>query len=156
MAKRIKYDEGDIFAVPLRSGSFGIGILTTISNTRTGAVGYFYEPAYAKLPTLESIPRLIPSKAIDICHFGDLGIVKGEWPILGKQEPFLNKEWEVTKFWHHDSISNRYSIRVYEPPDYVYWVSEYEVSEVEIGAIPKDGLYGKEALEIKLTKLLEG
>ena len=91
---KINYQEGDWFGVPLEGGGYAVGVLARFRKGPYGSnlFGYFFGPRRRALPSLEELKRLTPDDAINACHFGHLGLVQNEWPIIGRNEP-----WEPTR-----------------------------------------------------------
>jgi hypothetical protein len=75
MAK-VQYREGDWFAVPLRGGGFGLGLIAR-ANPGGVLLGYFFGPLRSEVPKLEDVASLRPGDAVLVRKFGHLGIVGG-------------------------------------------------------------------------------
>lgn len=155
--KYIKYSEGQWFAVPLKDGGYALGIIVRGGRKTKGGLGYFFGPRYETIPDEQETWRKQPSDAILIGWFGDLGIIWGKWPLIPSPRPFRREEWPVPQFKSIDSLNPHKG-----------WLVEYSqenggeaipVRRVycdasDLKGLPHDGVYGYEAIENVLTKLL--
>jgi hypothetical protein len=91
MAK-VKYREGDWFAVPLRDGGFAVGLVAR-ANPGVVLLGYFFGPMRSEVPKLEDLAGLQPGDAVLIGMFGHLAIVQGKWPLLGRLDGWDRRDW---------------------------------------------------------------
>jgi hypothetical protein len=150
--KKLPYQEGDWFAVPLRTPGYALGLVAR-SDGRGGALGYFFGPRRESVPTLADISDLQPADAISIERFGDLGFLEGEWPIIGKHPVWDRDQWPMPDFGHVDIVSGRPVKRIYCEQT-LRLLREEPATHDEICHLPKDRLAGSGAVEIRLTKLL--
>ena len=90
MAK-VKYGEGDWFAVPLIDGGFAVGLIAR-ANPSGVLLGYFFGPQRSEVPAVEGIAGLRPGDAVLVRKFGHLGIVQGKWPLLGRLDGWDRRE----------------------------------------------------------------
>jgi hypothetical protein len=155
---RIRYSEGQWFAVPLIDGGYALGIIVRGSYETKGGLGFFFAPRYANIPDATETHHRSSTEAILTAWFGDLGIIEGRWPLVGSTDEFNRDKWPVPKFKRIDPIKRsvgwlvEYSndaAGLTEPP-----VRETVHTAAELTSFPKDGVYGARALEIRLTKLL--
>ena len=152
MAK-VNYREGDWFAVPLRDGAFGMGIVAR-ANPKGALLGYFFGPRHADVPSLADVADLKPADAILVRKFGDLGLVQKEWPILGRLDGWDRTEWSMPVFVRYEELTGR-SFRVfYDDDDPNKLVREEQVEPGADEQGPKDGLMGAGFAEKALTSLL--
>ena len=152
MAK-VSYREGDWFAVPLRDGGFGAGLIARAS---PGGVllGYFFGPARPGVPTLGEVADLRPGDAVLVRKFGHLGIVQGRWPLVGRLDGWDRWEWPTPVFVRYEELTGR-SFRVfYDDDDPNRVLREEQVAPGEAEQAPKDGLMGAGFAEGALTRLL--
>jgi hypothetical protein len=155
----IKYNEGQWFAIPLRTSGYGLGIIVRGSYKTKGGLGYFFGPKYGNLPGEETTCQKDSREAVLIAKFGDLGIITGRWPLIQSSSPFSREEWPVPKFGIAASLMpNKGIIREYDLNDFRHQrlISEIVVDIKEIVGLPEDVEMGGGAIEIRLTKLLEG
>lgn len=159
--RHIKYSEGQWFAVPLKNGGYALGIIVRGSYKTKGGLGYFFGPWYDTIPDERETWRKQPSDAILIAWFGPLGIEWGKWPLIPSTRPFRREEWPVPKFKRIDSLKPEKGWLV-EYSQEVGGISESApVREIycnarDLNGLPDDGVYGYEAIEIVLAKLLSG
>jgi hypothetical protein len=64
--KHTRYSEGQWFTVPLRKGSYALGIIVRGSYKTKGGLGYFFGPQYAEIPGDKQTWEKHPEDAI-IC-----------------------------------------------------------------------------------------
>src|SRR5437868_5248211 len=94
---RVSYREGDWFAVPLRTGGYALGLVAR-SNRRGKVLGYFFGPKYEQLPPAEAALHLTSRDATLVEMFGDLGLTRGEWPLIHRPTSFEPTSWPVPAF----------------------------------------------------------
>jgi hypothetical protein len=157
--KTVKYDEGQWFAVPLKSGGYGIGIIVRGRYRTKGGLGYFFGPRYLNVPTCEDTYSKNKNNPILIGEFSDLGIIKGEWPLISNGKPFSRADWPVPLFHRIPSLPRGKAYIVEYDQDYngvELSIHEHleDISD-EILKLPYDVLYGYKSLETTLTELIE-
>jgi hypothetical protein len=153
MMAKVKYREGDWFAVPLRDGGYGAGLIARAS---PGGVllGYFFGPLRSEVPELEDVRELRPADAVLVRRLGHLGIMQGRWPLLGRVDDWDRREWPTPVFIRYEELTGR-SFRVFyddNDPNRVLRYEQVAPGEAEQG--PKDGLMGAGFAEGALTRLL--
>lgn len=149
--KNVKHDNGTLFAVPLRTIGFGVGLVAR-NNGKGLAFGYFFGPMVRE-PSDANVSDLHPRRAVYAGQFGDLGLVKGTWPILGTLPSWDPELWPFPPLVRVDSSSGRAWLSAYDERSFVC----REEREVEVGAAENyvaDGVMGYGAVEIRLTKLI--
>ncbi len=155
--KRIKLNEGQWFAVPLRKGAYALGVVVR-GNNKTVCLGYFFGPKYETVPGDVATWEKKPEDAVLITQFQDLGIVNGRWPLIQSTRPFSREEWPIPKFGMEIADSNgKGYLREYEFDEAGHWnlINERVVDAKEIMDLPEDSFWGGGAVEIHLTKLLD-
>jgi hypothetical protein len=149
------YNEGDWFAVPLRDGGFAVGIIARAMPRKEGVLlGYFFGPRRDELPTLEELSSLSASDAVMVKTFGDLGIIRGEWPLLGRLDGWDRAAWPTPEFGRFEELTGRAFKVVYDDNDPNRVIREERVEPSELHVLPKDGLSGAGFVETRLTRLL--
>lgn len=152
MAK-VKYAEGDWFAVPLRGGGFGVGVVAR-SNPKAALLGYFFGPRRAEVPVLTDVEDLKPGDAVLVRKFGHLGLTGGTWPIIGRLEGWDRDEWPMPIFVRYEELSGRTFHVFYDDDDPNKLLREEQVPPGAAEQGPKDGLMGAGFAEKVLTTLL--
>jgi hypothetical protein len=157
--KRIHYSEGQWFAIPLKKGGYAIGIITRGEYKTKGGLGYFFGPKYNDIPSGEETFLKNSNNAIFIGIFGDLGIIRGEWPLIENGKPFIRKDWPVPLFHRISPLQPEvaYVVEYAQESFVMYRPIRERVVQVtkEVTSMPKDSVYGYGAVEIKLTRLLD-
>lgn len=99
--RTLPYKEGSVFLGPLREGGFGRGVIAR-AGKRGHLLGYFFGPKlFDNSPMLEG---LSPDLAIRRARFGDLGLLKAAWPVIGSIEPWVQDQWPIPEFLWSDPL----------------------------------------------------
>jgi hypothetical protein len=115
--------------------------------------GYFFGPVISE-PSTATIPdNLKPEDAILSGRFGDLGLINGEWIVLGEKDGWNEEEWKMPPFIRVDEHSGKAFLSVYDE-NTLNFVSEKPCSPALVSKYPYDRSMGYGSVEIKLTKLL--
>jgi hypothetical protein len=153
MAKRkLPYREGDWFAVPLKGGGYALGLIARSDGQGT-ILGYLFGPRRVQLPEREDTSDLAPDDAVLIRRIGDLGLLKGEWPIIHQPVEWNRDEWPLPDFGRIDQTAGK-AWRVEYSDDTLKVAREVETKPDDVSQLPADGLYGYRALEAELSSLL--
>lgn len=148
-----KYVEGDWFAVPLKDGGFGVGLVAR-KNAGGVLLGYFFGPKRTTLPELKDLTALSAEDAVLISKFGHLGLRQGKWPILGRLEGWTSTLWPMPAFIRYEELTGR-SFRVtYDPQDPNRVLQEEQIPPGRAEQGPRDGLLGAGLVEKVLARLL--
>jgi len=149
---KVVFDEGTWFAVPLRSGGFAAGVVARTTPRGGVVLAYFFRRLWDRPPSLDEVKGLMPQAAIRVMQVGDLGLVDGTWPVIGRDLDWHRDEWPSPRFIRRDDLSRRAWIVQYSDRDPN--VVESETPTSYDTKLEDDGLYGAGAAEIVLTKLL--
>jgi Immunity protein 26 len=150
---KVKYREGDWFAVPLRNGGFAVGLIAR-ANPGGVLLGYFFGPLRPEVPALKDVASLRPSDALLIRKFGHLGIVEGKWPLLGRLDGWDRRDWLTPVFVRYEELTGRSFKVFYDDNDQNTVLREEQVAPGALEQAPKDGLMGAGFAEAALTRLL--
>jgi hypothetical protein len=151
MTEVLPYSEGSVFAVPLRNGGYATGVVARAAPEGKVLFGHFFGP---KLDSVDEVnlEGIEPEKSILSIIFGDLGLINGEWRLIGSMPNWQRGAWSMPDFVRRDPIGKRAWRVRYSDVD----PSKIE-SEVPIEFdrdLPPDLASGYGAVELKLTKLL--
>ncbi|WP_406177227.1 immunity 26/phosphotriesterase HocA family protein [Streptomyces canus] len=146
MTRKLPYSPGDIFAVPLRDHGYALGVVAR-ADGKGVVLGYFFSPR-SESPELPPQGSLEPNGAIKICRFGDLGLIREKWPVVGRVESWNPAQWGVPDFCRNEEV------RVVYDDDSLTISREERLDAGECRLLPQDGLEGAGFVEIKLTRLL--
>jgi hypothetical protein len=153
--RRVRYSEGDWFAVPLRDGGFAAGVIARM-NPKGVLLGYFFGPKRGAVPTVDEVAGLTSADAVVVLQFGHLGIRSGRWPLMGAIGAWDRRDWPIPAFARMEELTGQ-ALRVrYRDDDPNDVISEERISIDEARSLPIDALSGDGAVEIKLTALLPG
>jgi hypothetical protein len=144
--------EGDVFLVPLRNGGFARGVLARYHAPL--GLGYFFGPKIAS-PVETSLAQLHPGDELLVGRFGDLGLLNGEWKVIGSVRPWVRTEWPLPAF-------GRVIEDGQEPPAMISWydddtlkfVREEPTTPSVARRMTPDVTMGYGSVEIRLTKIL--
>ena len=118
-------------------------------------LAYLFGPKRDAVPLLADVARLQPKEAVKCLRIGDLGLINGEWPILGDLPHWDRPAWSMPSFARRDTLSQRAWRSVYSDSDPSKLEQEkpmpYDADDLE-----RDALYGAGAVELMMTKLLDG
>jgi hypothetical protein len=155
MSHELPYGEGDVFAVPLHDGGYGIGLAARMDGEGS-VLGYFFGPRYDELPELAEVPAFNPVDSVLIQIFGDVGLVRGQWQVLGRLPGWRREEWPMPAFGRHEELTDRYLRVEYADDDPNGRPQETVISRAEFEHLPEDGLAGFGFTEARLSRLLDG
>jgi hypothetical protein len=137
--------------VPLRSNGFARGIVARMPKDGVVLFGFFFGPKMQSVNELsfEGVER---SAAIAELRFGDLGLVNGNWSIIGSLPNWSPKMWGMPDFVRRDPLGRKaWGVR-YSDLDPTIVKREYLV-EYEVN-LQNNWLLGYGAVELHLTELL--
>ena len=150
-----KYREGDWFAIPLRESGFAIGIVARSMPLDGGVnLGYFFGPNHAKIPNASELASLTPTDAILIKRFGDLGLINGCWPLIGRVDAWNRNAWPFPPFGRYEELTDRAFKVIYDDNNPNLVVREILIGKDELRTLPLDRLSGSGAIEIILSRRL--
>ena len=149
--KKINYEEGTCFFVPLRNGGYARGLVARCDGDGRLFV-YFFGPKLST-PTNEFVKISYQSALIAI-KCGDLGLLNGEWKLAGSLAGWDRANWPFPPLFRENKIEGWAKLSFYDDHtlDFLY---EESVEPEKRSWYPEDSLYGYGAAEILLTKLLE-
>lgn len=151
--KRVHYREGDWFAVPLRSGGYGVGRIARAKPKSPILFGYFWGPRFEHVPPLAVVEGFHGQESVLVTRFGDLGIINGTWPLIGSAI-LSREEWLLPDFIRSHPLNGKSLVITYNPDNLTNEVVSRPASDAEIEMLPWDAISGFGAVEIRLTKLL--
>jgi hypothetical protein len=148
----LPYSEGSVFLVPLRKGGYARGVVARSSKEGKVLFGYFFGPPLESTEGV-TLEDLHPADAIHRVLFGDLGLINGEWPVVGNVPNWDRAEWSMPDFVRRDDLSKKAWLVRYSDDDPNRIEAEYPTEfDSKLG---RDSLSGYGAVEIVLTKLLD-
>lgn len=151
--KALPYREGSWFAVPLKSGGHGVGVVARMGPAGRIIVAYLFGPKRDVIPALTEVEQYRPSDAVRRLRTGDLGLVNGSWRIIGNSEIWDRKVWPMPSFIRRADSLKRAWRATYSEADPGKLEREESVPYETVG-LESDSLYGYGATELLLTKLL--
>lgn len=156
-SQRVKYHEGQWFAVSLRTGGYAPGIIVRGGRAFKGGLGYFFPVRYEQPPSALEIEHLNAQQAVLIGWFGDLGIIEGRWPLILTDRPFSRGDWPVPRFGRVDAFTPEWG-----------WITEYSQNDdgsrvpiaetrcpvTAVTGLPEVGTASAGYIEVKLAMLI--
>jgi hypothetical protein len=150
--KTVPYEDGTWFAVPLRNGGFGTGVVAR--HSRDGVILiYLFAPRRSNPAQLGDLEGLTKADAIKACIAGDLGLIEGSWPVIGKSPSWRREQWPMPQFLRMDDLGRAAWLVTYADDDPNEVISEERVPFKTPG-YERDALSGAGAVELVLTRLL--
>jgi hypothetical protein len=110
-------------------------------------LGYLFGPKRDVLPTLAEVAMFRPQDALKRLHIGDLGLLNGEWSIVGELSPWDRTEWRTPEFVRRDLLSRRAKRIVYSD-DNPNEIEREEPVPYDITGLEDDALCGCGGIEI--------
>lgn len=151
--KKLPYQEGSWFAVPLREGGYAVGVVARMAPAGRIILTYLFGSKHDTVPNLADVAQLQPKDACKCLRIGDLGLMNGKWPIIGDSQYWEQQAWPVPSFVRRDDMSKRAWRVIYSDADPSKLEREESVP-YEISGLEENGLYGYGAVELLMTKLL--
>lgn len=151
----MRYAEGDWFAVPLRDGGYGVGLLAR-SNPKGALLGYFFGPKRQAVPSLDDVAPLKVGDSVLIGRFGHLGLKNGVWPIVGRAGTWDRVAWPTPVFFRFEELTGRWFLMFYDDDDPLRLLREEQVPAAATQGLPQDGLMGAGFVEMSLSRILAG
>jgi hypothetical protein len=145
------YYEGTWFAIPLRRGGYGVGVVARAKNKC--ALAYFFAPRLKSVPKIDEISNLRANVAIAAFRVGDLGLLNGDWPIIGNSSSWNRDDWPMPIFIRREPITLRNWLVIFSDTDPTKRIKEIE-EPTDRPDLRSDSLYGYGAAEIEMTKIL--
>ena len=147
------YPDSSVFLVPLKDGGFARGVVARTAPGGKMLLGYFFGPRLAA-QSEAVLSQLEASDAVLSLRFGDLGLFKGIWPIIGKLPSWDPAKWPMPNAVRRDPLGKIKPILIrYDDNDPSEILSE-AVLERDNG-LPAEGLAGYGFVEAILSKLLK-
>lgn len=151
--RKANYKEGDWIALPLiRRGGWGLGLIARCKAPTI--IGYFFGPRRAEPPTMADTAGLRREDALLVVDVGDLGLLKGEWAIIGHQPSWNRADWPMPLFTTVDGPRLYLCTMDEDDPGRIVGRTRITADEAAlIGAVERE-VYGYKALSLALDKLL--
>ncbi len=151
--KVLPYREGSWFAVPLKSGGYGVGVVARTAPAGKIILAYLFGPRCDVLPGLGELAQYRPGDAVRRVRTGDLGLLNGTRRVIGETDGWDRLAWPMPPFIRRADSLKRAWRATYSEVD----PSKLEREEgvpYDTEGLESDSLYGYGATELLLTKLL--
>lgn len=149
---KLPYCEGTWFGVPLRQGGFAVGVVARATTEGKVILCYFFGPRLTVVPELAELDRLRPHEAVRVVRVGDLSLIRGEWPIIGKTISWKRSDWPMPPFVRRSELSRKAWRVQYSDADPN--AIDHEEPEQYESTLERDAVLGSGAAELVLTKVL--
>lgn len=107
MARRIHYEVGDVFLVPLENDLKGVGRIISNKEATVLIELYLIKPVRDTSELNHEDAIKDKPKIIHWCY--DDALIKGNWKIIGNKA--INEKIEMPYFWFQDAGNMKYYIR---------------------------------------------
>lgn len=142
-----------MFAVPLERGGYGIGVVSRSKPRGRVILCHFFGPRLKERPLGGDDWNLDPVTAVLILRVGDLGLVQGDWPVVGRVANWSREQWKVPDFVRRESLRDVTWVVTYADTDPSEVAREVRTFD-ECANLPEDGLSGYVAAELHLDQFL--
>jgi hypothetical protein len=153
MQMKLPYEEGSVFAMPLRNGGFARGVVARTPRRGKVVLGYFFGPRL-ETPAAATLDDLHPNLAVARIRFGDLGLIQGRWLVIGKVPNWNRSDWPIPDYVRRDPISRKAWLVRYLNDEPLRSVAELLSNYDDLQFLDNDSLSGAGAAEIRISKLL--
>jgi hypothetical protein len=141
--------------IPLRDASgFGLGRIARVSPGGGVLLGYFFDRAYTRPPSLSQLAQLESDDAALVTRFGDSSLIRGEWRTINGSESWDRNKWRMPKFTRKVEHDGKAWLVEYDQDDPNSNPRETPLSLDDARKFPDNSLFGAGALELRLTRLI--
>ena len=148
-----RYQEGDVFVVPLLQSGFAPGVIAR-ADGRGVLLAYFFGRRFERVPTISDVGELSALDHVLVKRCGDLGLVRGDWPIIGALAEWRREQWPIPAFVRHDLLTDEYMRVEYPDDDPNGQPREVPISREQFEGLPEDGMAGSQFVEARLSRLV--
>jgi Immunity protein 26 len=152
-----QYEEGDCFKVNLPKNKSAIGLVARGNSKKGGMLAYFYLDEFVNENLDESIDNLKASDSIAIWKVGDLGMINGEWKVIGKRSKWDRNDFPMPKCVREDVFQPGWGwIVQYSEDDMLESTSETRIELKEnMEDFIRDGILGYGLAEELLSDIVD-
>lgn len=147
MPRKPPYALGDWFAIPLGDGSF-LPARVARWDGRNTIAAYLFAPAVTAPPPLSMLQGVTAAGAFSYIILSDLGLRRGEWPVIGGAGDFVGRDWPIGEFERVIDVPGREAVHEavrYADDNPNHALSVRRLSHAEWDRLPIDGLSGYQA-----------
>jgi hypothetical protein len=152
--KKPPYREGTWFAIPLKESQFAVGRVARHSPKGAIVLAYLFGPKRDAVPALEELGSLKATDAVKVWRVGDLGLLNGNWPIIGDSPTWEREQWPMPNFLRQPDAT-RSGWKVTYADDDPNRVLEEQRVPSQIEGLERDALFGYSAAESALSQILK-
>jgi hypothetical protein len=109
---------------------------------------------YSDVPAAAELSRLQRGDALWVSAFGDLGLIREKWPVIGPLPSWRREDWPVPMFGRKELLTGRLLGVTYPDERLDALPREVEIPRDQFEALPEDGLAGAEFVRLRLKRLL--
>lgn len=151
--KSLPYHEGSFFALPLRNGGYAVGVVARMAPEGKMLLTYLFGKKFVEIPSLADVATWRSTDAIKCLRIGDLGLLNGEWPVLGEAHDWKRADWPMPSFLRREDFSKRAWRVTFDEADPSH-IAREELVPHDLSGLESAGSFGYGAVELLLTKLL--
>lgn len=150
--KKLPYSEGSVFLVPLEGGGYARGVIARSAPKGKVLLGYFFGPRVEDESEL-SLDSLNAEDSVLRLIFGDLGLMRNEWPLIGRIPNWDRAKWPMIETIRRDALARLKPVLVRYADDDPSQIVAEEVLESDRD-LPTSGVAGYGFVEALLSKRL--
>lgn len=150
--RKLPYSEGSVFLVPLEEGGYARGVVARSAPKGKILLGYFFGPRIEAESDMH-LESLNAENSVLCLIFGDLGLIKNEWSVIGSIPNWDRTKWPMIETIRRDSLGRLKPVLVRYADDDPSQVVAEEVLESDRD-LPTSGLAGYGFVEALLSKKL--
>ena len=94
----LPYHEGSVFALPLTTGVYILGVVVRTTKVGEIAIVYIFGKKYPQLPEKKEWSQLDPKDAVKKLRILDTNLQNGKWLILGPLKGFKRDLWPMPQY----------------------------------------------------------
>jgi len=155
MRRKLQYEEGDCFLIPLNNDGYARGVVARM-NGKGGVFGYFFGPRIADIKGIGSDGCENPAGAIMIGHFEDNGFKAGNWHVISKVPNWSRVSWPMPPSVHAPNKNAKFGNVILYDENSLEMIKHREVnlSELDRDKFVAGGKMGFQFVESKLSRFL--
>lgn len=139
--------------MPLDEKRYALGVVSRMAPQGKTIIAHFFGPCRTEQPTLANSIGLQAKDAVKCLRVGDLGLINGEWKVLGCSKDWSREAWPVPPFIRRDELSSKAWKVIYCDDDPATPIEEERIP-FETADMERDALFGYKAAEISVARKL--
>jgi len=155
MTKKLNFQEGSWFEVPIDDERRVVGVVARISPIDPYILlGYFFNDAFPFSPSLDSLCGKSASGAAVALRFSGLSLIKRRWSVIGKCSNWDRSQWPTPSFVRRGLTPHDPTEFFYDLDDPLKLLGYRAMSLEDTRKLPPEGLHGDRAVEAYMRRLM--